>query len=1856
MYAKLILIGMLLIAATISGQVTASGDLYDRIDSIITTLPDVDAGDIDKYVAPTSTEQSQWRTIIQEMLDGDYATAHSLAAALDYRVVEFSDTNETPNDVYYILERTPSSTENYWGTFVVNPDPARSRLVIQAPHPVQNLNTGNQAIRVYKVADAWFFCLAGTSKCNATGYSSCDGTSTSCSASAEPYRICDQAHAVSATFQLTTEELLAERPSAIVLQPHGYTKGAGGPDDPDIIMSNGSTATPPTAYLVTLRNNIAAIDGSLTFKVAHIDTDYTYYLGRENVQGRLVNGAADPCEDPASANTGNFIHLEQAYSGLRENETNWMKLATAVANTFATDLQIVSAQSGSWTAPATWVGGVVPTQNDNVLIDAGHVISVDDYNAVCLDVTFGDTASHIDMNANSQLSVYGNFTLFDQTHNVFSAGWSATDATIRFAGSAAVQTLSGWSTTGGSTSFRDMIIDKSPGAVVQTGGNGMRFGVQNSLTITSGVFLLGADDDFEARWASSGLLTGNQNLTITVQADGEFRFVNGDGTHWMRSETGSTPIGPMTVYGYAEFTDASSSDISLQSIDVMDGGTLELGLALGSSTYGPEFNPGTITVHDGGSIYCITTTDLWFAGTTVTLNEGGEYKTIASTTVFPPVFNNNGKVRYQRDGETVTDQEIADMDYYDVEFSFDGNDHVKLWDLTANRAVADSLTINNSADLSLTAASPATLSIAQTLRLTSGTIDNSDADVTIEMGDGALISRATGTISNSPTYAGVVDVRYTSTTTSVTTGPEMPSSSTALRDLTVYSSGQVVTLDKDIIVNGDLTLSTGVFDNDGEENDYTMTMADGTTIRRATGELDAVPTFAGGVNLEYISTVGHVTTGHEVPSDPATLVNVTMSGNQGITLGDDMTVNGVLAVNGSDMYTDSYAITLADGASIVEDSGYTVKGTVLATKTVSQSVAENFAGLGLELTAASAEPGTTTVTRVTNDPQSIGGVLGIGRYFDISAANNTGLGATMVFHYDESELNGIDEDSLSLYSSTDGGFNWTYRGGTVDAVNNTITLAGIGSFSMWTAGGVALEGQAISAQSGSWTDPATWVGGAIPVMDDDVLIVSGHTISVDDTNAVCGNLTFGGDDALIDMNADSRLTIYGDMTLFSEAHNVFSAGWSATNAYVYFAGGNLQTLSGWSTTAGSTSFRDVVIAKDSGTVVATGGNGMRLGIQNSLNIISGEFHLADDDDFEARWASSANLTGNQDLTITVGPGAVFRMIDGNGTHWMRSQTGSTPTGPMTIYGEAIFTDASSSDISLANIDVKAGGQLTLSLGLGSTTYGPEFNPGTVTIDSGGVLFNETTSDLWFDTSIVILSRGGIYKSTSSTTPWPPTIVNDGRVRYQRNPSSATTDQEVVDVDYFDIEFSFNGNSTRKLWDLTGNRLVADSLEVNNSAEVIITASTAQTLTIDSTLRLTSGSIDNSDADVTMLMSDGALISRATGTISSAPSFAGVVDIRYTSSVESVTTGPELPTDPGTIRDLTIYSSDQTVTLAADATVNRELTLSVGIFDNNGAANDKTLTMADSATIRRATGELTAAPAFGSTVHVEYISVVGGVTTGPELPTGTTVLGDLRILGNQGVTMGQDVTVNGELHLADSILITDTYTITLAPEATIVEDSIWVVQGKVQTTHDVAQSVADDFGGLGLTVTANGAAPGSTSVLRVTGQAVAVGGGNSILRRFEVTPTVNTALNAALTFHYADAELNGNAEAELAMYRSTDGGTVWESLGGIVDTAANTVTIDGVGSLGWLTLGGPQSGCCIGNTGNVNNDAGNSVDLSDLIYLVNYLFLGGPAPECMASANVNGDTGCSVDLSDLIYLVNYLFLGGPSPAACLPQCE
>ena len=58
-----------------------------------------------------------------------------------------------------------------------------------------------------------------------------------------------------------------------------------------------------------------------------------------------------------------------------------------------------------------------------------------------------------------------------------------------------------------------------------------------------------------------------------------------------------------------------------------------------------------------------------------------------------------------------------------------------------------------------------------------------------------------------------------------------------------------------------------------------------------------------------------------------------------------------------------------------------------------------------------------------------------------------------------------------------------------------------------------------------------------------------------------------------------------------------------------------------------------------------------------------------------------------------------------------------------------------------------------------------------------------------------------------------------------------------------------------------------------------------------------------------------------------------------------------------------------------------------------------------------------------------------------------------------------------------------------------------------------------------------------------------------------------------------------------------------------------------------------------------------IDISDLVYLVEYMFNGGPEPPNLSAADVNGSHAMPIDISDLVYLVDYMFTGGPEPPLC-----
>jgi len=62
----------------------------------------------------------------------------------------------------------------------------------------------------------------------------------------------------------------------------------------------------------------------------------------------------------------------------------------------------------------------------------------------------------------------------------------------------------------------------------------------------------------------------------------------------------------------------------------------------------------------------------------------------------------------------------------------------------------------------------------------------------------------------------------------------------------------------------------------------------------------------------------------------------------------------------------------------------------------------------------------------------------------------------------------------------------------------------------------------------------------------------------------------------------------------------------------------------------------------------------------------------------------------------------------------------------------------------------------------------------------------------------------------------------------------------------------------------------------------------------------------------------------------------------------------------------------------------------------------------------------------------------------------------------------------------------------------------------------------------------------------------------------------------------------------------------------------------------------------------DTDASGTIDITDAIFLLQHLFVGGQAPGCLESADAQNDG--RVDITDAVAILTYLFRGGEPPAS------
>jgi hypothetical protein len=246
----------------------------------------------------------------------------------------------------------------------------------------------------------------------------------------------------------------------------------------------------------------------------------------------------------------------------------------------------------------------------------------------------------------------------------------------------------------------------------------------------------------------------------------------------------------------------------------------------------------------------------------------------------------------------------------------------------------------------------------------------------------------------------------------------------------------------------------------------TLTLANGAGLSQSAGTLNVYGNLTSNTPAASLSLTGGTVAFRGAAPTMAGVASLTSlavnlnSPTGTLTLANDLTATGAVALTQGVLNTGGFTLALTVGATLAESNASYVLGRVAAPgRSLSTATAESFGGIGLTLTpdaASTAFPGLTPVVRTTGTALTGAGTsVSITRYFDIQPAVNTGLNVTMDFSYFTHELNGIPAANLALFKSvTTTAGPWANQS-TTSVAGTTVTKTGIADFSIWTLGNAA---------------------------------------------------------------------------------------------------------------------------------------------------------------------------------------------------------------------------------------------------------------------------------------------------------------------------------------------------------------------------------------------------------------------------------------------------------------------------------------------------------------------------------------------------------------------------------------------------------------------------------------------------------------------------------------------------------------------------------------------------------------------------------------------------------------------------------
>ncbi len=314
-----------------------------------------------------------------------------------------------------------------------------------------------------------------------------------------------------------------------------------------------------------------------------------------------------------------------------------------------------------------------------------------------------------------------------------------------------------------------------------------------------------------------------------------------------------------------------------------------------------------------------------------------------------------------------------------------------------------------------------------------------------------------------------------------------------------------------------------------------------------------------------------IITGAELPD---IVNNLTINNPAGVTLSKNIIVNGIFRILNGDFDLNGNTVAFGENADLRETPGNTIigaGGNASVTRALNDlTTKQNVAGLGLTL-KANTSFGMTTIARGHAPQQLTPDKMSTSRFFDVMPTNNSNLDATVDFHYDESQLNGIPEADLALFISHDavqaeqnpgiktnpgGGqqilatTTWQFLGGTVNSLTNSVSKGPVGDFSRLTIarGFIFLAGNKVKIEGSEVSEGDIHSNGTISFEDGEPGTHTGNLtavggIEIEEDNIILGDAIAGGE-----LDLSSHATVTGTATANAEVAAIglpspsFSAG------------------------------------------------------------------------------------------------------------------------------------------------------------------------------------------------------------------------------------------------------------------------------------------------------------------------------------------------------------------------------------------------------------------------------------------------------------------------------------------------------------------------------------------------------------------------------------------------------------------------------------------------------------------------------------------------------------------------------------------